>query len=224
MAYIFERGDLDRLGIVFEREEEADWLVDTLQEDMVDRITDVVAEGKTPEQIHLFTQMTSTEQVGTWLKEYAPDYKEITENVEADVKRELLLFRDQLPGTKATRCFEEDQSDINALNLTLRNRVSLRGADINTVGALAASISRLPTGLDRSGRTRVIKALWDYLMKETDTRYQVGTAIRHPMFGTGTIQGFDSYNGRLKIDFGEHGVKTLGTDWVEKNCKEHYQH
>jgi len=220
MAYTFERKDLDRLGIVFESEEEAGWLVDTLQEDMADRITDAVAEGKTPEQLRLFNQTGNTDQVEAWLKKYVPDYKEIAENAEADVKRELLVFHDRLPGTTVTRCFEEDQTDINALNLTLRNRVSLRGADINTVGALAASIGRLPTGLDRSGRTRVVKALWDYLMKEPAVRYQVGTAIHHPMFGTGTICGFDSYNGRLKIDFGEHGVKTLGTDWVEKNCME----
>lgn len=46
----------------------------------------------------------------------------------------------------------------------------------------------------------------------------LGTEIKHPVFGAGTVIAVADEKGNLFVEFEKHGMKKLSALWIRKNC------
>ena len=220
----FNRDTFTQLGISFEAEDDAASLAEQLKDDLEVRIGQVIARGKSDEAMREFEEADDATALA-WLKVNQPDYRDIVQNVTADVRRELLVYRSRLPGAKLIRSLEQDATPIERLGLT-----ELRKTGIKTAGDLVASLDRLPASLDRSGITRAVNRLWKHLTTASQAESDVEKIdhlerrmeIIHPEYGRGTIVAIlpDPDHPMIEADFGPNeGVYALSQAWVGKHCE-----
>ena len=219
----FNRNTFSQRGMSFEADEDAASLAEQLQEDLEVRIGQVIAQGKSGEEMRDFDEADDTAALA-WLKVNKPNYRDIVQNVTADVRRELLVYRSRLPGAKLLRALEQDATPVERLGLP-----ELRRTGIKTAGELVDSLESLPASLDRGEITRTVNRLWEHLTApaissktSAEDPLERRMEVIHPEYGRGTIVAIlpDPDYPMIEVDFGPNeGVYALSQAWVGEHCE-----
>jgi len=88
---------LEKLGIAFENEEETIEFSRIVQGVLETRIGNAISKVATTEQLEEFDN-ASQEEEAEILKKICPNYKSVVRRFTRQIKEELLVYRDEIPG------------------------------------------------------------------------------------------------------------------------------
>lgn len=91
--------ELLKVGIVFETKEEGESFARTVQEELEVRIGGKISEGKSKEQLAEFDKCHTSLESKRWLRDNCPEYKEIVIHLTKQMEKELIEYRNDIPGT-----------------------------------------------------------------------------------------------------------------------------
>lgn len=92
----FDEGFLREMGLSVMNDEEKDAFLKYVQEELEVRIGEEIANGISEEKIDEFEQMQSREEIGAWLTENRPDYREIVERTINELKEEIRKNKEKI--------------------------------------------------------------------------------------------------------------------------------
>lgn len=132
---------ISNLGIGFETEEEMKNFAMIIEEELELRVGDEMTKTMTPKQINEFESIMGSGQYETinWLNSNCPKHREICQRVKTDIKKELLKYKNEIPGISQTPLIIWNGQSIEECGeLSMRNFKLLKKSGVETLGELYA--------------------------------------------------------------------------------------
>ena len=92
----FDEQFLQEMGLSAMPEEQKKEFLDYIQEELEVRIGERTSKGLTEAQLAEFDLLTDQAEIGRWLQENRPDYREIVTRTIAEMKEEIRANRNKL--------------------------------------------------------------------------------------------------------------------------------
>lgn len=92
----FDEQFLQEMGLSAMPEEQKREFLDYIQEELEVRIGERISKGLTEAQLAEFDALTDQAEIGRWLQENRPDYREIVTRTIAEMKEEIRANRNKL--------------------------------------------------------------------------------------------------------------------------------
>lgn len=132
------RQELSENGLTFATSEEADLFAQTIKEELEVRIGSAISQGIETEKLEEFDLCRTQEEATAWLEKNRPDYKEIVRYKQDEMNREILEYRDRIPGVTGIFPTGWQEVTIEELDLSVRSFNCLKRAGLRTVSDLLA--------------------------------------------------------------------------------------
>lgn len=136
--FIFDSEGLSLIGIAFETKEETDSFIEVLQEEVEVRIGTAFSKKMTEKQLEEFEHISGALKTTVWLQSNCPEYKTIIQTILKEMKKELLRYRERIPGICQTAALSNNSIPIEELFLSTENYKHLKQLGIDTVGEASA--------------------------------------------------------------------------------------
>ncbi len=130
------RQELSNNGFAFETAEEASLFASIIKEELEVRIGEAIVEHAGHDKAAEFEKCETDAEAAAWLKQNCPDYREIVEVKQRELNREIMKYRDRIPGLVVDAPSPFRDMAIEDMDLSVRSYNCLKRAGIHTVGDL----------------------------------------------------------------------------------------
>ncbi len=130
------RKELADNGLSFKTAAEADLFADIITEELEERVGEAITKAVGEEKSREFELCTTQEEEAEWLRKACPGYPEIIIEKEKELNREIMEYRDRIPGVIGNAPTELKNMTIEEMDLSLRSLNCLKRAGLHTVGDL----------------------------------------------------------------------------------------
>lgn len=156
----FEKAEILKMGVSFETEEEMTLFLDVLTEELQRRIEGEGAYLTESGEIPVFQEDPDDDEMLDYLEEQIENAREICSRCKAELRGEILRYREQIAGHSPDYPDELLHIKIEELDLSVRSFNCLKRAGINSLGDILAhgELSDI-RNLGRKGITEITQML-----------------------------------------------------------------
>ena len=156
------RRELSDNGLAFETAEEASLFASIILKELEVRIGKAIAERVGRKGTEEFEKCNTDAEAAKWLEQNCPDHHEIVKAKQDELDREILKYRDRIPGIVGNVSSKFRDITIEEMNLSIRSYNCLNHAGIHTVADLIefGDLSKI-RNLGRKSEEEVKKRLWE---------------------------------------------------------------
>ena len=125
-------------GLKFETTKEAELFAEIIREELEVRIADAITKYVAQEKIREFDLCKTQEECTAWLERNCPEYFRIVSDKQEEMNREIMEFRDRIPGVIVTTPANKQDITIEEMELSVRSYNCLKRAGLRTVSDICA--------------------------------------------------------------------------------------
>lgn len=128
---------ISNLGIEFETNEEMREFAEIIREDLEVNVGRAISKTVPPEQMDELEKITESHEIVKWLEANCPQYREICQKVRIDIKKELLKYKDDIPGIRTSPSMSWNGRQLDECDgLSIGDIKMLKMKGIETLGEL----------------------------------------------------------------------------------------
>ena len=156
------RQELSDNGLAFETAEEASLFASIILKELQVRIGRAIADYVGRKGTEEFEKCNTDAEAAAWLEQNCPDHHEIVKAKQDELDREILKYRDRIPGIVGNVSSKFRDMTIEEMDLSIRSYNCLNHAGIHTVADLIefGDLSKI-RNLGRKSEEEVKKRLWE---------------------------------------------------------------
>ena len=130
--------ELSDNGLSFETPEEADLFAEIIKEELEVRIGEAIVKCVGEERADGFELCKTQNEATAWLEQNCPEYRKIVIDKQEEMSREIMEFRDRIPGLIGAAPAGMRDIPIEEMDLSVRSFNCLKRAGLRTVGDILA--------------------------------------------------------------------------------------